>query len=108
MKLCFRNGAELTSLKTAYDEREAKVAPGFLLSEDLIEHCCNDPSVQRLNLVSHASGHQGFRPNVVPAHAAYISLHNFAGPFWVLLLGLRQRHGSRLGHLWRRLRGRAQ
>jgi hypothetical protein len=36
-------------MKIAYDESLAHVAPGNLLMADLIERCCNDPAIRRID-----------------------------------------------------------
>ncbi len=93
-EICFKTGAELSSLKICYSESDRRIAPGFLLLEGVAERCCVDPEIERFNLVSHQHWHQGWRPETIPAHTVYIPLHRYLpAAILVWLLNIRLNYG---------------
>jgi CelD/BcsL family acetyltransferase involved in cellulose biosynthesis len=99
---CIRSGREYAIVKTCYDETFARVTPGRLLLDTVIERCCADPGIDRVNLVSHQEWLKPWNPEVLPANGVYLSLH---GPFarqWGGLLRARFRYGPRIKALLRR------
>jgi len=103
-EICFQTGAELASLKICYSEDDARIAPGLLLLDSVVERCCTDPDILRFNLISHQHWHQGWRPEIIPAYTVYIPLHRLRGPLLVWLLHLRLNYAPKLGRLLRWLR----
>ena len=91
--LCFRNGRELAALKVCYDEREASSSPGILVMQAAAEHGCEDPGIDRLDMISHRDWLRGWRPQVTPAHALHVSLHGATAALWTRLLRLRLDQG---------------
>lgn len=51
-QFCVLAGGTLNVLKIAYDETWRAEAPGSQLLYRLIEHCCNEPGIRRLSLVT--------------------------------------------------------
>lgn len=45
-------------MKIAYDEEQAHLSPGNLLMADLIESCCNDPNIDRIDCTVWQPWHQ--------------------------------------------------
>ena len=45
-------------IKIAYDEEQAHLSPGNLLMADLVESCCNDPSIDRIDCTVWQPWHQ--------------------------------------------------
>ncbi len=85
-----RTGATYSSLKIGYDETFGHVSPGQLLLEKIMERCCQDPGVQRVDMVSDAGWVRGWRPDTVPLQLAYVVIARLpAYPFVAVLLRLR-------------------
>ncbi len=94
--IAFRTGREWAVLKICYDEAHAKGAPGNLLIQALLESCCDDPRIDRLNLVSHRVWHSSWQPQCVPAQRLDLSLHRHGAALWMRLLDARRCYGPRL------------
>jgi hypothetical protein len=98
----------LATLKTGYDERYGRVAPGLLLREWILERCCNDPRVKRLNMLSSVKWHRDWQPDVIPLYCAYLALDRLSGPPLVNLLRMRFRYGPLIKGWLRRLESGAR
>ncbi len=57
-QVCVRVARTLFLLKVAYDEQLAHFSPGNLLMADLIEKCCEDPKIDRIDCVVWQPWHQ--------------------------------------------------
>jgi len=57
-QICVTVGGSLVLLKVAYDEQLAHLSPGNVLMADLVEECCEDPSVDRIDCTVWQSWHQ--------------------------------------------------
>jgi hypothetical protein len=71
---CTRTGATYSSLKIGYDEAFARVSPGQQLVERMIERCCQDPGIERFDMVSGATWVHGWRPDAMPLQLAYVAI----------------------------------
>jgi hypothetical protein len=96
--IAFRTGSEWTLAKTCYDEAHAKGSGGKLLTQALLDRCCEDPAIDRLNLVSHNEWLKPWQPRCEPAQRLDLSLHRRAGALRTRLLDLRRQQGPRLKH----------
>lgn len=61
-QFCLRAGATLHVLKIGYDEHYAKLSPGNLLLEDLLEEC-PQRGIKEVDLVTDAAWHTAWNPN---------------------------------------------
>jgi CelD/BcsL family acetyltransferase involved in cellulose biosynthesis len=104
-QFCMRTGTEYELLKIGYDEAYRSVSPGQLLVERLLERACQDPGLERLNLVGNAAWHQDWAPDSVPFQHAYFALGDWSGPPLMALLRLRFGPGRRAA---RAVRARSQ
>ena len=84
-----RTGAVFSALKTAYDPAFARVSSGQVLLARVIELCCGDPVIQRLDLVSDAPWLRGWRTEQVTLHLAYVGIQGWRGRALTALLRLR-------------------
>jgi len=57
-QLTVRVGGSLVLLKVAYDEQLAHLSPGNVLMADLVEECCEDPAVDRIDCTVWQEWHQ--------------------------------------------------
>lgn len=71
---CTRTGATYSCLKIGYDEAFAPVSPGQQLVEKMIERCCQDPGIERFDMVSGAAWVHGWRPDTTPLQLAYVAI----------------------------------
>lgn len=106
-QFCLRNGAEYAVLKTGYDEQYSRVAPGHLLLEEALRRSCEDPQIERLNMVGDAAWLTVWRPTMVPTQAVYVALGRSA-PIWTSALRLRFRYGPRIKRFLLRARAAVQ
>ncbi len=93
--LGMRTGQEYTAIKVGYDERYARIAPGRLLLARLIERCCQDPRVARLNFASDQPWERVWRPTPVPLQRVFVALAPGRGLPLIALLRLRFGLGRR-------------
>jgi len=84
-----RTGAVFSALKTAYDPAFARVSSGQVLLARVIELCCADPEIQRLDLVSDAPWLRGWRTEQVTLQLAYVGTGGWRGRLLTALLQLR-------------------
>jgi hypothetical protein len=89
-QICVHSGLEYVSFKIAYDERFAASSPGQLLFDWILERCCGNPAIHRINLISDADWHLPWNPILVPVHSAHIALARLSGPALAALLRFRQ------------------
>jgi len=87
-QLCVREGGDYVVLKLCYDEQYSQMRPGHLLLQNTLQRCCENPEVQRLNLVSHQEWHRDWHPDVQPRYTAYIGIVPWYGPILASLLRL--------------------
>jgi CelD/BcsL family acetyltransferase involved in cellulose biosynthesis len=59
-------GRTLVLLKIAYNEDLAPMAPGNLLMASLVRECCDDPDVDRIDLVTNQAWHARWHPVLQP------------------------------------------
>jgi Acetyltransferase (GNAT) domain len=88
-QFCMRTGIEYAILKIGYDEGYSRVAPGQLLLERTLEHCCEDPGIEQVSLVSDATWHRDWRPNSVALRQEYVAIGRLSGRVLIPLLRLR-------------------
>ena len=93
---CTRTGATYSALKIGIDEAYGRVSPGQLLLANTLEHCCQDPGIERLDMVSDAAWLQSWRPDAVALQTAYVALARWPGRPIVGLLRFRFGHARRL------------
>jgi len=98
-----RTGAVFSALKTAYDPAFARVSSGQVLLARVIELCCGDPEIQRIDLVSDAPWLRGWRTEQVTLQLAYVGTGGWRGRALTALLRLRFGPVRRLGR-WLRER----
>lgn len=91
-QICLRTGREYTILKICYDEDFARLGPGQLLLEDTIQRCCEDPDVDRLDLVSDAAWCADWQPDRMCLQQAHLAIGRLTGRPPIALL--RTRYGS--------------
>ena len=94
--LGMRVGAEYVGLKTCYDEEYGRVAPGSLLLEYVVQRCCQDPEVDRMNWLNEAAWQLPWRPGAVAMQHTYIALGRWSAVPLIALLRLRYGHVRRL------------
>ena len=87
-----RTGGTFSALKIGYDESYAWVSPGRLLMEKVVERCCNDPDVERLDVVGDAPWLRGWCPEWVPLRLGYVAIDRWRGRPLIALLKLRFGH----------------
>ena len=101
-QLCMRVGAEYVGLKTTYVEDYAWVAPGLLLLEYVVERCCRDPGLSRINWLNESAWQLPWRPDAVAMQHTYVALGRWSALPLIALLRLRYGYARRLV---RRIRG---
>ena len=57
-QICVTVGGSLVLIKVAYDELLAHLSPGNVLMANLVEECCEDPAVDRIDCTVWQSWHQ--------------------------------------------------
>ena len=67
-QLCMRTGGEFAALKIGYDESYSRLAPGMLLREHIVDRCCQDPDITRMNWLSESAWQRPWHPDT--DHAA--------------------------------------
>ena len=90
-----RTGTTCSGLKTTYDQAYSRFSPGQLLVVHLIERCCADPGIDRINFVSEAPWLSGWPSDLLDLQQVFV---NIGGPVGRLLMTLLR---FRLGHLRR-------
>ena len=88
-QLCLRTGSEYACLKIGYDERYSALSPGLLLRQYMVERCCQDPGIRRMNWLSEAPWHLVWDPGTITMRYAYVAPGRWSGPPLMALLHLR-------------------
>jgi hypothetical protein len=83
---CLCVGKECTVLNISYDERYANVAPGHLVLERILQQCCENPAITRVNLVGNASWNLVWQPELVGSFNVYVGVGGWAARARVALL----------------------
>ncbi len=65
---------DLEMLKIGYDERYARTAPGQMLFEHTLRHCCDDPGIATLNLLSDTVWNRDWNAECVPMQMARVAV----------------------------------
>ncbi len=71
---CIRVREEYDVMKIGYDERFAHIAPGQLVFERIIQECCDDPTIKRINLTSGFEWNLVWAPDVVGCYNVYVGV----------------------------------
>jgi hypothetical protein len=100
---CTRTGATYSCLKIGYDEAFSRVSPGQQLVEKMVERCCQDPDIERFDMVSDAGWVHGWRPDTVPLQIASVAIGRW--PVYPIVAGLLQLRFGPARSIARRLRG---
>lgn len=95
-QFCTRTGADYSILKIGYDENHARVSPGQLLIARTLRTCCEDPDIERLNLVSDADWHVKWRADSIAMRQVHIAISRWSGRPLIALLRLRLGYARRL------------
>lgn len=90
---CIRVGRELAVLKIAYDEEYARVSPGQVLMEYVLQESCADPAIEQVNFLGDAAWTRVWHPEPVGCHNAYVSDGDWAARRQVSILRARYRYG---------------
>ncbi len=69
-----RTGTLFSFIKIGYDENYDKFSPGSLLTERMIEDCCQDPDVEWLDMASEAQWALRWQPNRVQLQRCWVSI----------------------------------
>lgn len=107
-----RTGATYSGLKIAFNPAFGRMSPGKLLFARILERCCEDPDIQRIDLVRTVPWLSGWAPEPVPLQLAYVNLGRWPRRLVIALLRLRvgplRRWAGRLRatRLWPRRRAR--
>jgi hypothetical protein len=88
-QLCMRTAGEFACLKIGYDETYSHLAPGLLLRQHMVDRCCQDPDVTRMNWLTAAAWHRPWNPDTVALQQAYVAIGRWSGPLLIALLRLR-------------------
>jgi hypothetical protein len=94
-----RTGPTRSLMKIAYDETHARFSPGHHLLAHVIELCCADPAIERVNFVSDAPWLTGWPTELLGLRTVYVNIGGWIGRLFTTLLRFR------LGPVRRRIRG---
>lgn len=95
-QFCVRSGADYTILKIGYDEAFARLGPGQVLLDRTLKHCCADPAIERLDLVTDAPWCQDWQTSRTPMRQVHIAIGRWGGRPLVALLKFRFGRGRRI------------
>lgn len=87
--LAARTGATLSALKTGYDQAYGRYSPGQLVIAHLVERCCADPGVERVNFVSEAPWLQSWPSDLLDVRQVFVNIDGVAGRVLIALLRFR-------------------
>jgi hypothetical protein len=90
---CVRVGHEYTLLKIGYDEAFARVSPGHLLLDYVLQQSCDDPAIERVNLVGDPEWSRVWGPEAVGCYNVYIATGGWAAHVLVSIMRARFRLG---------------
>ena len=102
--LCVRVGEVYDVMKIGYDERFAHVAPGHLVFERIIQQCCDDPAIKRINLTSSFAWNRVWEPDVVPSYNVYVGIGGLAARVRVAFLRMSFRYWPVVKRLLQRIK----
>jgi hypothetical protein len=100
-QLCLRTGGEYAGLKTCYDEGYSRLAPGLLLLDYVLERCCQDPAVVRMNWLNESAWQRPWRPDSVAMQHTYVAIGRWSAVPLIALLHLRFGYVRRLARRMR-------
>lgn len=100
-QFCIRTGPEYTLLKICYDQEFSRVGPGQNMLLHAMRKCCADPTIERMNLVSHGGWQDDWGPGLVPLKRAYLALDRWLAPELIALTRLRLGYARRIAR-WAR------
>ncbi len=89
---CIRVGDELTVLNISYDERFAPIAPGHLLLEHILRRCCEDSSINHVNLVGGSAWDLVWEPEISGTYNVYVGIGGWTARARVALLRMSFRY----------------
>lgn len=91
-----RLGSTMFWLKTAYSEKYSHLSPGVVLLSDLMERCCTDPRIARIDCVSNAKWvlYWGARMDET-YRASALNSHTLLGSLGILRRWLRGKKPAR-------------
>jgi CelD/BcsL family acetyltransferase involved in cellulose biosynthesis len=89
--IAVRSGGTLAVLKIAHNESFRRISPGHLLIRDLLERSCIDPSIAKIDMVSHTDWIGSWRPDTKAHFWCYLPLRPILGAIPMALLRLPQR-----------------
>ena len=95
-QFCVRTGGDYTILKIGYDEKYSRLGPGQVLLDRTLKRCCDDPAVERLDLVTNTAWFRDWRTSTTPMKQAHIAIGRWRGRPLVGLLKIRFGWGRRL------------
>jgi len=78
-QICVTVGGSLVLIKVAYDELLAHLSPGNVLMANLVEECCEDPAVDRIDCTGWQSWHQRWGMVREPTYRVLAFNHRSAG-----------------------------
>ena len=84
-----RTGPIRSLMKIGFDEAYARVSPGHQLLAHVIERCCADPAIDRVNFVSDAPWLTGWPSEVVDLQMVYLNIGGSIGRLFAALLRFR-------------------
>ncbi|HEX5801443.1 MAG TPA: GNAT family N-acetyltransferase, partial [Azospira sp.] len=104
-QFCLRAGDTLYLQKIAYDEAWRAEAPGNQLLHRLLEHCCADPEIRRLSLVTGPAWAVGrWNPECQPVWEILVFRRSLRGVCGLALRHLKARLWAPARARWRRYR----
>jgi hypothetical protein len=84
-----RTGSTCSFTKIAYDEDYSRFSPGQLVVAHAIERCCEDPGIERINLVSDAAWMGGWPSDLVDVQTVFVNIGGLAGRALISLVRFR-------------------
>jgi Acetyltransferase (GNAT) domain len=91
---CARTGAQYVIHKIGYDETYRRLAPGLTLLERTLERCCEDPTIERLSLLTDGPWQRDWHPDVMPLRQEYFALGRWSGGPLTSMLSFRLGRGG--------------
>ena len=76
-------------MKISYNQDYGRVSPGQLLLAKVIERCCGDPEIERVDFVSDGYWQHGWTLESVPIKQAWVSLDRWRGRALIGLMRFR-------------------
>lgn len=88
--LCARGRDEYIMLKGGYDEASAALSRGKLITETVIKRCCDDASLQRVNLLTEMGWLRSWGASAVPVTQTHVAITPLGGNLCVALFRLQR------------------